>query len=188
MKDFPIIESERLLLNEQTNEDVQPIFEMFTDEAVTQFYDLHFSEKSEAIELIESDAKRFNELKTVRWAIREKQTGNFVGSCGINRFEHSMDVAVIGYEFLKAYWGQGFATEAITKVAEFSFSEQCPHYVNKIEAYVMLGNKTSEVVLEKLGFKCDGILRQHGKWKGAYHDLKVFSLLRSDWQAHNGIN
>ncbi|NMP17613.1 GNAT family protein [Thalassotalea sp. Y01] len=63
---------------------------------------------------------------------------------------------------------------------DYTFSTDCAKYVNKIEAYVMLSNRASEVVLEKLGFRCDGILREHGKWRGKYHDLKVFSLLCSD--------
>ncbi|NMP17722.1 GNAT family protein [Thalassotalea sp. Y01] len=180
MPKFPTLETPRLILNEQTIEDSESVFSMFSDEAVTEFYDLYFTSKDEAIALIEKDAERFIKSKTVRWAIREKDTSEFVGSCGINRFEESNDVAVIGYEFHKNSWGKGFATEAVSKVVDYCFSEQCPKYVNKIEAYVMLGNRASEVVLEKLGFQCDGILRQHGKWKGAYHDLKVFTLLRSD--------
>ncbi|MDO6642174.1 MULTISPECIES: GNAT family N-acetyltransferase [unclassified Shewanella] len=180
MSNFPIIETKRLILNEQTVDDSKSIFAMFSDSDVTEFYDLHFSIESEAVELIENDTKRFQESKSVRWAIREKSTNNFIGSCGINRFEESNDIAVIGYEFIKDSWGKGYATEAVKSVVEYSFSKQCPKFVNRIEAYVMLGNRASEIVLERLGFKCDGTLRQHGKWKGSYHDLKVFSLLRSD--------
>ncbi|USD36177.1 GNAT family N-acetyltransferase [Ferrimonas sp. SCSIO 43195] len=180
MNNFPIVETERLILDEQSNDDAKAIFAMFSDSEVTEFYDLHFTSENEALELIENDNKSFREQKSVRWAIREKSTNEFVGSCGINRFEESNDVAVIGYELQKRSWGKGFAKEAVSKVVEYSFSNDCPRFINKIEAYVMLGNGASESVLEKLGFQCDGILRQHGKWKGSYHDLKVFSLLRSE--------
>lgn len=180
MNTFPTLETQRLLLNEQTFEDSTVIFSLFSDPEVTRFYDLFFTEESEAVELIKNDAKRFNETKGIRWAVRDKSTNQFIGGCGINRFEDSNHVAVIGYEFCKQAWGQGYATEAVAKIVEFSFSKECPKHVNRIEAYTMPGNRASEVVLEKLGFKCDGILREHGHWKGSYHDLKIFSLLRSD--------
>lgn len=180
MKRFPVLETPRLILNEQTLNDVQAIFELFSDPAVTEFYDLAFSQESEAIALIEDDAKHFQEHKLVRWAIRDKENLSFLGGCGINRFEESNHLAVIGYELSQDSWGKGIATEAVRKVVEFAFSKACPKFVNKIEAYTMIGNRASEVVLEKLGFKCDGVLREHGYWKGAYHDLKVYSLLRSE--------
>ncbi|WP_133406771.1 GNAT family N-acetyltransferase [Parashewanella tropica] len=180
LNSLPILETESLILNEQTLRDVEPIYEMFSDPDVTEFYDLSFSDINEAIALVEDDSKRFNNGKGIRWAIRDKLSNRFIGGCGINRFEESNHVAVIGYEFSKRSWGKGFATEAIGKLVEFIFSENCPKHINKIEAYVMLGNRASEVVLEKRCFKCDGILRAHGFWKGSYHDLKVFSLLRDD--------
>ncbi|WP_119969410.1 GNAT family N-acetyltransferase [Shewanella japonica] len=182
MSIFPIIETDRLVLNQQSIDDSKSILELFSDPEVTEFYDLSFATEKEAINLINADLAGFIEGKSVRWAIRDKETFKFIGGCGINHFEESNHVAVIGYEFKRNSWGKGYATESVRKVIEFTFSEKCPKHVNKIEAYVMIGNRASEVLLEKLGFKCDGILRQHGFWKGAYHDLKVFSLLRSDTQ------
>ena len=106
MKKFPIIETKRLVLDEQVLDDTQAIFAMFSDSDVTEFYDLDFTKLSEARELIENDAKRFNEHKSLRWAIREKPSNQFIGSCGVNRFEKSNDMAVIGYEVFKKCLGQ----------------------------------------------------------------------------------
>lgn len=101
MNTFPTLETKRLTLNEQTLEDANVIYEMFSDPDVTEFYDLAFTDQSEAIEIIEGDAKRFKELKGIRWAFRDNTNGEFIGSGGINRFEESNHVAVIGYEFCK---------------------------------------------------------------------------------------
>ena len=177
---FPLLESERLIFREQTLTDAENIFLMLSDPVVTEFYDLHVDSYQQAIDLITNDGERYQQGQCVRWVIHDKQTNKFIGSCGINRFETSNDVAVIGYELVSSVWGKGYATEAINKVVEFLFSEQCPQFVNRIEAYVMLGNMASDTVLNKTGFKYEGILRQLGKWKGNYHDLKLFSLLRSE--------
>lgn len=182
MNTFPTLQTTRLILDEQKLDDAKDIFTMFADPEVTKYYDLAFTDEAEATELIKDDAEHYLNGKSVRWAFRDKQSGAFIGSGGINRFEQSNHVAVIGYEFCKSAWGKGYATEAIAEMIEFIFSDACPKPVNKIEAYVMLGNDASDAVLKKHGFQCDGTLRQHGFWKGEYHDLKVFSLLRSDLQ------
>ncbi len=182
MNKFPTLETKRLFLDQQTLEDSIPIWKMFSDPEVTQFYDLAFTSKDEAAQLITDDAKQFVDGKGIRWAIRDKVDNQFLGSCGINRFEEGNHVAVIGYELAKNAWGKGIATEATSVMIEYIFSQACPKSINKIEAYVMIGNRASEVILEKHGFQCDGILRQHGYWKGAYHDLKVYSLLRQDFE------
>ncbi len=43
------------------------------------------------------------------------------------------------------------------------------------------GNFASEAVLSKVGFKEEGLLRESGYWKGRYHDLKCFGLIRSEY-------
>ncbi|RTR31279.1 GNAT family N-acetyltransferase [Shewanella atlantica] len=185
MNRFPTLSSERLVLNETTADDAQAVFELFSDKRVTEYYDLDvFDSIGQALDLIEGDSRKALDNQMLRWAVREKSSedyiGSYIGGCGINRFEPDRHVAVIGYEFSRAFWGKGYATEAITSVIEFAFSSSCPSTVNRIEAYTMMGNLASESLLLKLGFKAEGILREHSFWKGRYHDLTLFSLLKKD--------
>jgi len=46
----------------------------------------------------------------------------------------------------------------------------------------MLENTASVKLLQKLGFLEEGILRGYGYWKGQFHDLRIFSLLKKDYQ------
>ncbi|WP_299004117.1 GNAT family protein [uncultured Shewanella sp.] len=120
----------------------------------------------------------------LRWVIRDKLTLEYLGGCGVNHFESERHVAVIGYELHYGSWGKGIASEVLEKVVDFLFSAACTHSVNRIEAYVMQGNMGSERVLNKLGFIKEALLRQHSYWKGRYHDLSLYALLRDDW--HRG--
>ena len=85
----------------------------------------------------------------------------------------------IGYELAKAHWRQGIMTEALFAVIEFGFQAIA---LNRIEAMVMLENTASFKLLQKLGFLEEGILREYGYWKGQFHDLRIFSLLKKDYQ------
>jgi len=186
---FPILSTERLVLNETTDDDSQAVFELFSDRRVTEYYDLDvFDSIEQAITLIESEQVKILNNKMLRWAVREKTSGTYIGGCGINRFESDRHAAVIGYELSRECWGKGYATEAISSVIEFAFSSSCPSTVNRIEAYTMQGNLASESILLKLGFKAEGVLREHSFWKGQYHDLTLFSLLKKDHITHRGLD
>lgn len=183
MKEFPVIKTSRLVLNEAVADDATAIFNMFSDPDVVEFYDFEvFKDQQQALKLIESDHKGFLDNQSLRWAIREKDTGLFIGGCGINRFISHNHVAVISYEFCKSSWGKGFATEAVNAMIKFAFSDQSPQLVNRIEANTMLGNDGSEGMLKKLGFEFEGVMREYGFWKGQYHDLKLFALIKRDFQ------
>jgi ribosomal-protein-alanine N-acetyltransferase len=53
--------------------------------------------------------------------------------------------------------------------------------LNRVEALIMPGNIASEKVLLKLGFQCEGLLRQYAYFKDSFYDLQMFALLKQDW-------
>jgi len=93
-----------------------------------------------------------------------------------------MKSTVIGYDISRAYWGHGYATEAVREIIKLGFSGGLPcGELNRIQGDTVPGNQASEAVLKKLGFKEEGLLRESGYWKGQFHDLKCFGLLRSEY-------
>ncbi|WP_076412226.1 GNAT family N-acetyltransferase [Shewanella sp. UCD-KL12] len=182
MEPFPKLETTRLLLNETTLADTDSVFALLSNPRVLTYYDIEqFQEIDQAASLINSDAGKYAKGLMLRWAVRQKESSKYIGGCGINRFEADRHTAVIGYEFCPSTWGKGFATESLQAVIEFCFSTHCPQHVNRIEAYTMTGNHASEAILGKLGFSREGLLRQHSFWKGSYHDLTLFSILRDEF-------
>jgi ribosomal-protein-alanine N-acetyltransferase len=105
----------------------------------------------------------------------EKSDGGFLGTLGFNAFNAMSDRGVLGYELGRRAWGKGFATEAVREVVRFGHAQAG---LNRIEAVVMPGNEASVNVLRKVGFEEEGLLRAFGRWKGRYHDLRMFSILR----------
>ena len=93
-----------------------------------------------------------------------------------------MHNAIIGYDLLPMLWGKGYATEAIRTIIQAAFAGDLPcGLLNRIQADTVLGNDASEALLLRLGFKEEGIRRESGYWKNAYHNLKCFGLLRSEF-------
>ncbi len=74
-------------------------------------------------------------------------------------------------------WGRGFATEAAKAVVQYGFDRLVLH---RIYAEHFTRNASSGRVLQKIGMRHEGTMRQaHKKW-GEYLDTELYAILRSD--------
>ncbi|HEY5610095.1 MAG TPA: GNAT family N-acetyltransferase [Thermoanaerobaculia bacterium] len=99
-----------------------------------------------------------------------------VGSVGLKvKADHAR--AELGYWIGLAYWGRGYATEAARAMLEYGFDVMG---LNRIFAGYFPRNPASGRVLEKIGMKRDGVLRQHVMRWGVFEDVILYSMLRSE--------
>ncbi|MDF2887610.1 MAG: GCN5-related N-acetyltransferase [Lacrimispora sp.] len=75
------------------------------------------------------------------------------------------------------FWNQGFATEIATKLVLYAINDL--NY-ERVEALVLTDNKASCRVMEKAGFKCEGILRYFNKHEDNYRDVNYYGIISSD--------
>ena len=187
---FPIIETDRLLLTEIQLEDASAIFKLFSNLSVIEYYDLDaFTGVEQARELIAMFQSRYAAATGIRWAIRLKNSRNIVGTCGFNSWSSKMRNAVIGYDLMPMFWGKGYASEAVRAIIQAAFAGSLPcGPLNRIQADTVPGNNASEALLHRLGFKEEGLRRESGYWKNAFHDLTCFGLLRAEFQMGLDMN
>lgn len=190
---FPELRTERLTLDMMSEQDSDDIFAIFSNPEVIQHYDVEiFQSRSEAEHLIHYFQTRFEKHQAMRWAIRKQgnqqkgsqHQGNqrLIGSCGFtswNEFDYSV---IIGYDLHPDYWGKGYAKEAVQAIIELAFSCRFPFKVNRIESVIMPSNRASITLCEKLGFQFEGTLREKVFCDNRFHDMNLYSLLRSDVQ------
>ena len=181
---FPTLSSNRLSFDRLVASDKDALFDIFSDPKVVQHYDVErFKDVSEASRLIEYFSARFASDTGIRWAIRDKVTREFIGSCGYTHWNEYDYSAVIGYELAAKHWGKGYANEAISEITNYIFDEDFHFHVNRIEALILPSNIPSENVAKKTGFRFEGTLRGKCYWNDDFHDMNMFSLMRSDWLA-----
>lgn len=173
--EFPILETDRIILREITEEDAVDLFTNFSNAEVMKHYG---SEPLENIEeargLIHSFYIGFNENKGIRWGIQLKNQKSLIGTVGFHAVSSKHRRAEIGYELNQSYWGQGLAKEAISKAVEYGLTEM---KLKRIGAIVFLENRPSNELLHKLGFHKEGILRNYMYQGGVSYDTNVYSLL-----------
>jgi len=174
---FPQLETKNLLLRRIHPSDAGALFKILADDEVTRFYDDDaFTDISQARDQIEAWETSFKNKGCIRWGITRKEKGTMIGSCGFYGFHTWYQRASIGYELARYCWRQGIMTEALSAMLNFGFDEL---ELNRIEAVVMPENTASIIMLEKLGFRNEGLLEEYEKWgsKG-FVDLCMFALLR----------
>jgi ribosomal-protein-alanine N-acetyltransferase len=88
--------------------------------------------------------------------------------------------AEIGYDLLPALWGRGVMHEALRAILRFGFTEMELH---STEAQIDPANARSRRVLERLGFKQDGLIRENFLAHGKFFDTATFTLLAREFLA-----
>jgi RimJ/RimL family protein N-acetyltransferase len=102
-----------------------------------------------------------------QFAITFPNDGRVIGNCGIRRKPENDWDADIGYELSPEYWNRGYATEAALAVVNFGFQTLRLH---RISAWCIAANTASARVLEKVGLRLEGRLRENEYFKGRWWD------------------
>ncbi len=108
-----------------------------------------------------------------------------VGSVGMKDIDQEHSHAEMGFWIGVDWWRQGYATEAAEAVLQFGFETL---KLNRIHAHHMLRNPASGRVLEKIGMKREGILRERVRKWGVFEDVAVLSVLRKEWPGRGKSN
>ncbi|KGM44929.1 GNAT family protein [Neobacillus niacini] len=177
---FPTLETDRLKLIEITPIHTLSIFEILSLDEVTRYYGTdRFTSIEEARKIIEVFQKNFYEKRAMRWGIVLKENNKFIGTLGLNGLQLKNKKAEIGYEIHPSFWRKGYTSEAIKEVLRYSYQEL---KLNRIGAVVYLENEASSNLLQKLGFKKEGVLRDYLFQNNSYHTTSMFSLLKREWE------
>lgn len=103
-----------------------------------------------------------------------------IGVIGLGEWSPRDRRAVVGTWLGRAHWGTGANAEAKALLARLAFD---PLGLERIGAYAAPGNPRSQRALEKLGFVAEGTLRAYHRHGERVHDVRVFSLLRREFDA-----
>ena len=181
-RDFPTLETERLLLREIVASDAPVLFAIHGDcESMRWFGTDPLDDLQQAEQLVETFAawRRMPNPGT-RWGIQTKADGRLVGTCGLFKWNRGWKSCIVGYELARSAWGAGLMTEALSVVLAWGFEHM---ELNRVEAQVHPENAASTKLLATLGFVREGHLREAGFWLGQHHDLLHFALLRREYLA-----
>jgi len=175
---FPTLETERLILRKLRLEDAKDLFEYASDKEVTKYvtWEPHKSIE-DSINLIKFTHERYEKREGIIWGIVCKENKKVIGTCDISPVTKHFR-AEIAYALSRDYWGKGIMTEAVKEAIRFGFEKM---NLNRIQAMCIPENIGSYRVMEKVGMKYEGLIREYMYIKGKFQDLKLYSILRIEY-------
>ena len=159
-----ITTTERLVLREATasdnNADADFYLALLNEPAWHQFiYQHEMNTKEKVVEYLEQKViPAYREFGFGFWVVETKSDQQPIGICGFIKRD-SLEHVDLGFAFLEAFWGHGYAFEAAEASLEYAKSELSD---NKILAITLPENKRSSRLLEKLGFTLESTFSHPG--------------------------
>jgi RimJ/RimL family protein N-acetyltransferase len=118
-----ILETKRLLLRRLVIRDLDDLFTFYSDPDVIKYIPdapRTDEETKEELEWFVNGHPRFPELGL--WATIYKETGSFIGRCGLLPWTiDEQNEVEVAFALSKEYWGQGLATEAALGIVHYAF-------------------------------------------------------------------
>ena len=166
-----MLETERLILRPMNENDADSVFAMRSDANVMRFIRAPQTNRSEAQGWINLISSRWDTEKIGFCAVIEKQSGKFIGWCGLWRLTETDEIEV-GYALFKEFWGKGYAVEASEAFLIYGFEKL---NLEKIVAVAQPENQNSRRVMEKLGMNYN--------YTGDFYNRKLvhYTIERDDY-------
>jgi ribosomal-protein-alanine N-acetyltransferase len=176
---FPTLTTEHLRLRALQATDAPSIFPIKGDPQVTTPYaqEPHAS-LADSAAWISRIQETYNAREGIVWGITQHGNDSVIGTCLFWNFTTDRRCVELGYELLRAAWGQGVAREAVTAVMAYGFHTL---HLHRVEAVVMSGNPASTHLLQHLGFTHEGTLRQREWFQEQPLDHLYYGLLAQEW-------
>lgn len=173
-----VIETERLALRPIVKTDLNLIFEFASNPNIgpNAGWPPH-KNKSETKKIMK---KLFIDKETI-WAITLKGDDSFRGCVGLedDPKRNNSHARMIGYWLNEADWGKGIMTEAAKAVMDYGFREL---KIPIITSNCFTFNERSRNIIEKLGMKFEGVLRQgEERFDRKIFDLNMYSLTLDEY-------
>jgi [ribosomal protein S5]-alanine N-acetyltransferase len=179
-KSLPTIITPRLIMRWISEDDVDALYEIFSDPKVMRYWSSGPLANREAAAALQREIATGNQNDSMwKWGLALGETNKLIGTVTLFHLSLSNGRAEIGYALGSAHWGQGYMNEALTALIFHAFMAV---KLRRLEADVDPRNTASIRTLERLGFQREGYLRERWHVEGELQDALFYGLLRREWE------
>ena len=174
------LETERLILRDFRTGDWPAVYQYASDPEVVRYLQWTPKSEQETRDYVKRalDEQKERPRRNYKLCAVIKKEKRLIGQCSLIDITSPRDgEAGIVYALNRSYWNQGYTTEIVKRVICFGFQELELH---RIYATMARENTASARVLEKMGMRREGYLRQHKYIKGQWRDSLLYAILDSE--------
>ena len=177
---IPVITATRLRLRPLTAADVPALFEQFSDPEITRFWSsAPLATMLDAEVLLEEIIEEFRRGELLEWGVELLGAPGIIGTCALAHINLDNRRGEIGFSLHREAWGNGYMSEILPVLVDYAFTRLDLH---RLEADVDPRNAASIRLLEGLGFRLEGHLRERWQVTGEVQDSLIYGLLRPEWR------
>jgi ribosomal-protein-alanine N-acetyltransferase len=168
-----------LTLRFATPEDAPRLFELASDPAVTRFFSWGpYTAVEQAQAFIASQPAKRESGELMDFLCVHHDDGP-IGVTGLGELARRDRRATVGSWFGHRWWGSGANFESKALIAALAFERLG---LDRLTAWANTRNGRSQVALERVGFRREGVLGAWHRHGDQLHDVVVFGLTRPAWE------
>lgn len=179
------LETKRLILREWSKRDKKDLIEGINNLNVSKWLLVvpYPYKKKDADWWINKQLKKQKkkDREEYGFAIYLKSEKKVIGSIGTHKIDKFQGTAEVSYWLGEKYWRKGYGLEALDAMLKFLFNKL---KLRRVWAAIFAKNSSSGKLLEKFGFKEEGLLRKAARCKanGKIKDSFFYGLLKEEWR------
>ena len=168
------METDRLIFREYTKNDFEALYAILSDPETMKHYPKPYDEKG-TMRWIDWSLENYEKYGFGWWAIERKDTGAFIGDCGITmQMIDGELLPEIGYHIHKDHWRKGFGSEAAKAVRDWAFTHRD---FKSLYSYMTKENVASYMTAAAAG------LRKIKEFQDPEDGLLfVYAITRDEWE------
>lgn len=157
-------------------DDAEALLDIFSDPIAMQYFGVIF-DRRRMTEWVRSNLHHQKQHGFSLLTVILKQNGDVIGNCGLETDEiEGQTVVGIGFDFKRAYWRNGYATEAALAILRYGFTQLD---FDAISGWIDPENVPSQRVAEKIGMAMERYVMRGTK------KYALYRINRKDWMDSN---
>lgn len=173
--DFPILKTERLLLRQFVDNDLENVFKGLSHPDIIKYYGVSY----QTFEATKEQMSFFADLEKnetgIWWAVCSLDNQTFYGAGGLNSLNKEHKKAEIGFWLISNFWGGGIMKEAMPLICNYGFENLGLH---RIEGFVESENKNCKNAMAKLDFQYEGTMKECEIKNGKFISLDIYAKVK----------
>jgi len=170
-----ILNTERLRLRPMNPGDARAVHLMMNDAEVMAYWDVgRVEDPAVTGDIVQRQLAEAAADRAAQWAMERLSDRVFVGVCDLSEIDWRRAQAEVGFLVGRAFWGDGYTFEAMHAV--ISHAAQALR-LRRLNARPHIGNVRSIRLLERLGFRREGLMRGYVDRDGERRDYLLYGLV-----------
>lgn len=176
---MPLLQTPRLRMRTIVRSDIDAIYRLHSDPRAMRYWSFSaWTDPQQAQDWFEQSRHFAEREESWPWGLTLIDADELIGIVTLFAVNRAQRRAEVGYQLHPIYWGRGYAQEALRAALTYGFDALELH---RVEADIDPRNQASCRLVERVGFRREGYLRERWHVNGEIADTALYGLLAREF-------